>query len=60
MPKRSLTNLSGTITGVLNMGISHHWGLYRLPPVLKRFSDLYPEVRASETAYDEVLQGKTL
>ena len=63
--KRSLTNLSGTITGVLNMGISHHLGLHRLPPVLKRFSDLYPEVSldirflASETAYDEVLQGKT-
>lgn len=62
--ERSLTNLSGNVAGNLTMGISHHLGLHRLPPLLKRFSETYPDVSldiqflASESAYDAVLQGK--
>lgn len=62
--QRSLSNLNGKVSGTLNMGISHHLGLHRLPPVLKRFTEIYPNVAldirflASEAAYDEVIQGK--
>lgn len=61
--RRSLTNLSGRVDGRLHMGISHHLGLHRLPPLLKQFSQHYPEVildirfLASEAAYDAVAQG---
>ncbi len=42
--QRALSNLSGSISGTLSIGTSHHIGLHRLPPVLKRFSQNYPEV----------------
>lgn len=40
--QRELSNLSGEISGQLIMGTSHHIGLHRLPPVLRHFSDCYP------------------
>jgi len=43
--KRSITNLSGTITGELSMATSHHIGLHRLPGPLQRFHETYPSVR---------------
>lgn len=43
--RRSICNLTGTISGTLTMGTSHHVGLRRLPPALKRYSREYPEVK---------------
>ncbi len=62
--KRSLDNLSGDVTGRLNLAISHHLGLHRLPPILREFSQRYPNVTLdiqfldSEVAYEAVAQGK--
>ena len=42
---RALSNLSGEVHGTLRFGTSHHIGLHRLPPVLKKFVHVYPEVR---------------
>ena len=39
-----IKNTSGEINGHLSMATSHHIGLYRLPPVLKKFAKQYPEV----------------
>jgi len=42
--RRSLTNLAGTVSGSLSVGTSHHIGLHRLPPVLRRYVAQYPGV----------------
>jgi DNA-binding transcriptional LysR family regulator len=42
--QREITNLSGQVRGTLVMGTSHHIGLRRLPPILKQYSRLYPDV----------------
>ena len=42
--RRAISNLSGTISGKLSIGTSHHIGLHRLPPVLRQFNNDYPEV----------------
>src|SRR5690606_7632298 len=39
---RALGNLSATVQGRLQLGTSHHIGLHRLPPVLRRFTKAYP------------------
>ena len=62
--RRSIDDLQGEISGVLSIGISHHIGLHRLPPVLEAFSKRYPKVQFdiafmdSEEAYEQVLQGR--
>jgi len=62
--RRSLDNLSGDVSGRLNLAISHHLGLHRLPPILREFSQRYPQVTLdiqfldSEVAYEAVAQGK--
>lgn len=62
--RRALSNLTETVSGVLNTGTSHHIGLHRLPPYLKKYTNLYPEVKLnlefidSEEAYDKVLHGE--
>lgn len=62
--KRHIQDLRGGVTGVLTMGISHHLGLHRLPPILKQFTRDYPDVRLdidfldSEEAYERVLLGE--
>ncbi|UCH54184.1 MAG: LysR family transcriptional regulator [Pseudomonadota bacterium] len=43
--KRSITNLTGEISGELRFATSHHIGLHRLPATLKRFHESYPDVR---------------
>ena len=43
--QRELSNLSGTVSGPLAMGTSHHIGLHRLPSVLRRYSEKYPDVK---------------
>jgi len=42
--RRVIVNLSGTITGRLSVGTSHHIGLHRLPSVLRSYTARYPEV----------------
>ncbi|GAA0684107.1 LysR family transcriptional regulator [Marinobacterium maritimum] len=61
--ERMLGNLSGRVVGRLAVAASHHISLHRLPPLLKRFVENYPEVEldlqfaASEVAYEGVLRG---
>ncbi len=61
---RSITDLQGDISGELSIGISHHIGLHRLPPVLQSFSKQYPSVHLnidfmdSEEAYEQIMHNK--
>ncbi len=61
--KRGIANLSGTIAGELSLATSHHIGLHRLPPALKRFHETYTNVRLnlhfmdSEKACNAVARG---
>ncbi len=61
--RRMLANLSGEIQGSLILATSHHIGLHRLPPLLKSFTQAYPQVKLdmrfqdSEQAYAGVLTG---
>ena len=43
--KRVATNLSGEVSGSLQLGTSHHIGLHRLPSPLRQFSAKHPSVR---------------
>ncbi len=62
--KRIASTLSGSVSGRLLMGTSHHIGLHRLPPVLKTFHNQYPQVTLdlrfmdSEQACQAVEQGE--
>lgn len=62
--RRQLSTLSTTVTGTLGIATSHHIGLHRLPPVLKKYTQQYPDVELdirfmdSETACKQVLEGK--
>jgi len=42
---RAISSLSGEIRGTLCFATSHHIGLHRLPPTLKRYTLAYPQVR---------------
>jgi DNA-binding transcriptional LysR family regulator len=42
--RRLVANLSGLVSGPLQLATSHHIGLHRLPPVLREYSRRYPEV----------------
>ncbi|MGJ8687464.1 MAG: LysR family transcriptional regulator [Spongiibacteraceae bacterium] len=61
---RSISDLRGGVSGQLAMGISHHIGLHRLPPILREYSQRYPEVKLdidfmdSEQAHDRILHGE--
>ena len=61
--RRVISNLSGKIAGRLGMATSHHIGLHRLPPVLRRYTGSYPEVELdlhfmdSEEACRAILHG---
>ncbi len=62
--RRSIDDLKGEVSGELRIGISHHIGLHRLPPVLQAFSRRYPKVHFdidfmdSEEAYEQVMHGQ--
>jgi DNA-binding transcriptional LysR family regulator len=62
--RRALTLLAETVGGRLSIGTSHHIGLHRLPPVLRRFTQRYPDVDLdlnfmdSEVACEAVIAGK--
>ena len=61
--KRAVNNLSGKTSGRLSVGTSHHIGLHRLPPILRKYTQQYPEVELdlrfmdSEQACTAVLHG---
>lgn len=63
LAQQEIRDLSATVSGSLTIATSHHIGLHRLPPVLRAFSDLYPQVRLnieftdSEKAHEAVLRG---
>ncbi len=62
--KRALKDLSGEVKGDLHVATSHHIGLHKLPPILRRFVEQNPKVNLrfefldSEVACERVLQGK--
>ena len=62
--RRLLRNLSGQVSGQLTVATSHHIGLHRLPPVLRRFVAAYPAVQLdmrftdSELGCEAVLRGE--
>jgi DNA-binding transcriptional LysR family regulator len=62
--RRAISNLSSRVTGPLRIGTSHHIGLHRLPPVLRRYTLDWPEVELdlhfmdSEQACRDVLHGR--
>ncbi|HFD87242.1 MAG TPA: LysR family transcriptional regulator, partial [Gammaproteobacteria bacterium] len=55
---------SGKVAGTLSIASSHHIGLHRLPPLLKHYSQCYPDVELdmrfldSETACNQVEHGE--
>lgn len=61
--RRAIDDLDQDISGHLSLATSHHIGLHRLPPLLRRFSALHPRAALdirfvdSEQAYAQVLQG---
>lgn len=62
--RRALAQLSGAVSGRLSIGTSHHIGLHRLPPVLRAFTNQYPDVDLdiqfmdSEDACEAVVHSK--
>ncbi len=62
--KRAIGNLNEQVGGKLSIATSHHIGLHRLPPVLRAFTQQYPEVDLdirfmdSEEACNCVLKGE--
>ena len=62
--RREIQNLSGEIVGEVSLGTSHHIGLNRMPTLLKKYHDNYPDVEMnlqfmeSEAVYEAVSQGK--
>ena len=62
--ERELHSLGGEVTGSLRIATSHHVGLHHLPPVLKTFSNRYPNVALdidfvdSERAYEALMAGE--
>ncbi|WP_018274767.1 LysR family transcriptional regulator [Teredinibacter turnerae] len=62
--ERSIRELTGEISGVLRVATSHHIGLHHLPPLLRQFVLLHPEVNLqfefldSERAHEKVQRGE--
>jgi DNA-binding transcriptional LysR family regulator len=62
--KRAVANLTDEVAGPLEIGTSHHIGLHRLPPVLRRFIRDNPDVQLniqfmdSEEACNAVVHGE--
>lgn len=61
--KNAINDLSGDVRGELRIATSHHIGLHKLPPILRRFSQRYGNVNLqiefldSEVAHTRVLEG---
>lgn len=62
--RRALSRLPDRVAGKLSIGTSHHIGLHRLPRVLKRYTQKFPDVDLdlhfmdSEVACEAVLAGR--
>jgi len=62
--REEVQSLSDNIGGRLRLATSHHVGIHRLPPVLKSFTQAYPDVELdllfmdSELACDDVARGQ--
>lgn len=58
--KYKVTSINNQVSGHLNIITSHHIGIHRLPPTLKRFNDKHPNVKInlsfadSEVAYRQI------
>ncbi len=50
--QRAISNLAGDVAGRLNFATSHHIGLRRLPPVLRTFTERYPDVELAPRFMD--------
>ena len=61
--REEVLSLSTTVSGRLRLATSHHVGIHRLPPVLKSFTQAYPDVELdllfmdSELACEGVVRG---
>lgn len=61
--REAVLSLGDHVAGRLRLATSHHIGIHRLPPVLKAFTQRYPEVELdllfldSEAAIDKVVSG---
>jgi len=61
--REAILSLGDHVAGRLRLATSHHIGIHRLPPVLKAFTQRYPEVELdllfldSEFAIDKVVSG---
>jgi len=61
--ERIISTLRTRVSGQLKFGTSHHIGLHRLPPVLRKYSDRFPDVELdiqfmdSEQAAALILKG---
>lgn len=61
--REAILSLGDHVAGRLRLATSHHIGIHRLPPVLKAFTQRYPEVELdllfldSELAIDKVVNG---
>ncbi len=59
-----IKDLGGAIEGKLSIAFSHHIGLHRLPPYLKKYRQLYPNVSLdiefvdSDVGYQKVLEAE--
>ena len=42
--RQSADNMKEQVSGGLSLGTSHHIGLHRLPPVLRKYTNQYPDV----------------
>jgi DNA-binding transcriptional LysR family regulator len=42
--RQSADNLKRQVSGSLSLGTSHHIGLHRLPPILRQYTNQYPDV----------------
>lgn len=47
--KDRLLSMGGQMKGTLRLGVASYYGLYKLPPLLKKFRDVYPEVQFNVT-----------
>ena len=62
--RRTISNLSGAVSGPLKLAASHHISLHRLPAILRSYIHQYPEVQLdlvfmdSELACRAVEQGE--
>lgn len=61
---KQIKDLGSTVEGKLSIAFSHHIGLHRLPPYLKQYRQLYPEVSLdiqfvdSDAGYQKVLEAE--